>query len=53
MRNPAKVKVFKLANQLIGQELPTNQGGHAGRAAEDLVEQLLGMSLFLLNVRPL
>ena len=45
MKNPTKVKVFKLANQLIGQELPTNQGGHAGRAAEDLVEQLLGMSL--------
>ena len=45
MKNPTKVKVFKLAGQLIGQELPTNQGGHAGRAAEDLVEQLLGMSL--------
>lgn len=45
MKNPTKVKVFKLAGQLIGQELPTNQGGHAGRAAEDLVEQLLGIAL--------
>jgi len=45
MKNQAKVKVFKLAGQLIGQQLPTNQGGHAGRAAEDLVEQLLGITL--------
>jgi len=45
MKNQAKVKVFKLAGQLIGQQLPTNQGGHAGRAAEDLVEQLLGIIL--------
>jgi len=45
MKNQAKVKVFKLAEQLIGQQLPTNQGGHAGRAAEDLVEQLLGITL--------
>jgi hypothetical protein len=45
MKNTAINKVFKLAQQLIGKQLPTNQGGHAGRAAEDLVEQLLGITL--------
>jgi hypothetical protein len=45
MKNTAMNKIFNLAQQLIGKQLPTNQGGHAGRAAEDLVEQLLGITL--------
>jgi hypothetical protein len=40
MKNPAKVKQFKLAQQLIGQQLPTNKDGHAGRALELLLETL-------------
>jgi hypothetical protein len=40
MKNPAKVKAFKLAEQLIGKQLPTNQGGHAGRAVEDLLRNM-------------
>jgi len=37
---PARVKVFKLAENLIGQTLPTNHGGHAGRALEKLLETM-------------
>jgi hypothetical protein len=40
MKNSAKVKQFKLAQQLIGQQLPTNKDGHAGRALELLLETL-------------
>lgn len=39
MKN-ARVKVFKLADDLIGKQLPTNLGGHAGRALEDLLESM-------------
>jgi hypothetical protein len=38
MRNTARVKQFKLAQQLIGKQLPTNKDGHAGRALESLIE---------------
>ena len=40
MKNQSKVKAFKLASQLIGCQLPTNQGGHAGRAVEDLLRNM-------------
>jgi hypothetical protein len=40
MKNNVKVKQFKLAGQLIGQQLPTNKEGHAGRALESLLENL-------------
>jgi hypothetical protein len=36
----AKVKDFKLAQQLLGKVLPTNHGGHAGRALECLLESM-------------
>jgi hypothetical protein len=39
MKN-ARVKVFKLAEDLLGQVLPTNHGGHAGRALENLLESM-------------
>jgi hypothetical protein len=39
MKN-ARVKIFKLADDLIGKKLPTNQGGHAGRALENLLESM-------------
>jgi hypothetical protein len=35
-----KVKVFKIANQLIGETVPASSGGHAGRAVEKLLESL-------------
>jgi hypothetical protein len=40
MKNQFKVKAFKLAGMLIGCQLPTNQGGHAGRAVEDLLRNM-------------
>ena len=40
MKNQAKVKAFKLAGLLIGCQLPTNQGGHAGRAVENLLRNM-------------
>lgn len=40
MKNPIKVKAFKLANQLIGKQLPTNHGGHAGRAVENVLRNM-------------
>jgi hypothetical protein len=40
MKNLVKVKQFKLAQQLVGQQLPTNKDGHAGRALESLLETL-------------
>ena len=36
----AKVKVFKIANQLIGKTVPASAGGHAGRAVENLLEYM-------------
>ena len=36
----AKIKVFKIANQLIGKSVPQSAGGHAGRAVEKLLEAL-------------
>lgn len=36
----AKVKVFKLAEQLLGKVLPNNIGGHAGRELERLLESM-------------
>lgn len=38
--NTFRVTKLKSVDQLIGTKLPTNQNGHAGRAAEDLLEQL-------------
>jgi hypothetical protein len=38
--NNVRVKQFKLADQLIGRRLPTNHGGHAGRALENLLESM-------------
>ena len=35
-----KVKVFKPAQALIGQTVPTNQNGHAGRFVENLLESM-------------
>jgi hypothetical protein len=35
-----KVKIFKLAAKLIGQKVPTNHDGHAGRYTEKLLEDL-------------
>jgi len=35
-----KVKVFKPAKLLIGQIVPTNQHGHAGRYVESLIEKM-------------
>ena len=35
-----KVKVFKPAQMLIGQVVPTNQNGHAGRYVEHLIETM-------------
>lgn len=35
-----KVKVFKPAAYLIGETVPTNQDGHAGRYVESLLENL-------------
>ena len=35
-----KVKVFKPAQLLIGQTVPTNQNGHAGRYVENLIETM-------------
>jgi hypothetical protein len=40
MKNTVRVKTFKYASQLIGRQLPTNAHGAAGRAAEDLLEQM-------------
>ena len=40
MKNQAKVKEFKPAKMLIGCQLPTNQGGHAGRAVENLLRSM-------------
>jgi hypothetical protein len=40
MKNPVRVKTFKYASKLIGQQLPTNAHGAAGRAVEDLLEQM-------------
>ena len=36
----AKIKIFKLANQLIGKSVPASAGGHAGRAVEKLLEAM-------------
>ena len=36
----AKVKVFKLSQQLLGKVLPNNIGGHAGRELERLLESM-------------
>jgi hypothetical protein len=36
----AKIKLFKLANQLIGKSVPASAGGHAGRAVEKLLESM-------------
>ena len=36
----AKVKVFKIADQLIGKRVPASAGGHAGRAVEALLESM-------------
>jgi hypothetical protein len=40
MKNTVKVKQFKLSEQLIGLQLPTNKEGHAGRALESVLESL-------------
>jgi hypothetical protein len=36
----AKVKVFKIADQLIGKKVPASAGGYAGRAVEALLESM-------------
>jgi hypothetical protein len=38
MKNVIKIKSLKITKQLIGKKLPTNIDGHAGRAAENLLE---------------
>lgn len=38
MTSKAKVKKLKVADHLIGIQLPTNTDGHAGRAIEDILE---------------
>lgn len=38
MSSKIKVKNLKVSQKLIGQVLPTNQNGHAGRALEKLLE---------------
>ena len=38
MKNVVKIKSLKISHKLIGKELPTNKDGHAGRAAEYLLE---------------
>ena len=35
----AKIKKIKIVDHLIGIKLPTNLDGHAGRAAEDILEE--------------